>query len=187
MTVALNVKVLLKKLRRIQYVATDESWWHGSCGGLDVKDLPILSKYASVHWYCSKCEDKHLQGRSSNVWKSLNAINQQQKKTEMRKTELQIMESMKKDLLTIKLKLDNPTSTQPLENYADKVKTNRNETQTKCTTDIRSGTRQNRDPRNILLIKTNQKFRDSIEIKRAFARFHLSKQKITIGFYYSTW
>ena len=58
----------------------------------------------------------------------------------MRKTELQIMESMKKDLLTIKLKLDNPTSTQPLENYADKVKTNRNETQTKCTTDIRSGT-----------------------------------------------
>ena len=56
----------------------------------------------------------------------------------MQKTELQIMESMKKDLLTIKLKLDNPTSTQPLENYADKVKTNRNETQTKCTTDIRS-------------------------------------------------
>ena len=66
------------------------------------------------------------------------------------------MESVKKDLLTIKLKLDNPTSAQPLENYADKVKTNRNETetQTKCKTDIRSGTRQNRDPRNILLIKT---------------------------------
>ena len=101
----------------------------------------------------------------------------------MRKTELQSMESMKKDLLTIKLKLDNPTSTQPLENYADKVNTNRNETQTKCTADIRSGTRQNRDPRNILLIKTNQKFRDSIEIKS----FHLSKQKITIRFYYSTW
>ena len=161
-----------------------ESWWHGSCGGLDVRDLPILSKYASVHWYCSKCEDKHLQGRSSNVWKSLNAINQQQKKeTETRKTELQIMESMKKDLLTIKLKLDNPTSTQPLENYADKVKTNRNETQTKCTTDIRSGTRQNRDPRNILLIKTNQKFRDR---NQKSIRFQLSKQKITIRFYYST-
>ena len=94
----------------------------------------------------------------------------------MRKTELQIMESMKKDLLTIKLKLDNPTSTQPLENYADKVKTNRNETQTKCTTDIRSGTRQNRDPRNILLIKTNQKFRDSIEIKRAFASNYPNKK-----------
>ena len=51
-----------------------------SCGGLDVKGPPILSKFASVHWYCSKCVDKHLQGRSSNVWKSLNAINQQQKK-----------------------------------------------------------------------------------------------------------
>ena len=89
MTVALNVKVLLRKLKRIQYVATDVSH-----GGMD---------HASVHWYCSKCEDKHLQGRSSNVWKSLNAINQQQKKTEMRKMELQIMESMKKDLLTIKL------------------------------------------------------------------------------------
>ena len=90
----------------------------------------------------------------------------------MRKTELQVMESMKKDLLTIKLKLDNPTSTQPLENFAEKVKTNRNETQTKCTTDIRSATRQNRDPRNILLIKTNQKFRDSIDIKRAFASIY---------------
>ena len=38
------------------------------------------------------------------------------------------MESIKKDLLTIKLKLDNPASTQPHENYADKVKTNQNET-----------------------------------------------------------
>ena len=98
----------------------------------------------------------------------------------MQKTELQIMESLKKDLLTIKLKLDNPTSTQPLENYADKVKTKRNETQAKCTTDIRSGTRQNRDPRNILLIKTNQKFRDSIEIKRAFASIIQTKNYYTL-------
>ena len=96
----------------------------------------------------------------------------------MQKTELQIMDTMKKDLLTIKLKLVNPTSTQLLENYADKVKTNRNETQTKCTTDIRSGTRQNRDPRNILLIKTNQKFRDNIDIKRAFASISLNKKLI---------
>ena len=86
------------------------------------------------------------------------------------------MESNKKDLLTIKLKLVNPTSTQPLENFADNVKTNRNETQTKCTTDIRSGTRQNRDSRNILLIKTNQKFRDSIKIKRAFASIYPNKK-----------
>ena len=42
----------------------------------------------------------------------------------MQETESQIMESMKKDLLTIKLKLDNPTSTQPLENYADKESKN---------------------------------------------------------------
>ena len=63
---------------------------------------------------------------------------------------------MKKDQLTIKLKLDNPSSTQLLANYADKVKTNRNETQTKCTTDIGSGTRQNRDPRNILLIDKSE-------------------------------
>ena len=76
------------------------------------------------------------------------------------------MEAMKKDLLSIKFKLDNPTSTQPLDNYADKVKPNRNESQTKSTTDIG---RQNRDPRNILLITTNQKFRNSIEIKKAFA------------------
>ena len=166
-----------------------ESWWHGSCGGCDVKDLPILSKYAPVHWCCSKCEDKHLQGRSTKVWKPLNAINRQHKKeTENRKTKIQSMESKKKDLLTIKLKLDNPTSTQPLENYADKVKTNRNETQTKCTTrstiktkcttrsTIKSGTRQNRDPHNILLIKTNQKFRDSLEIKKAFASIDPNKK-----------
>ena len=85
------------------------------------------------------------------------------------------MESTKKDLFTIKLKLDKPTSTQPLENYAEKVKTNRNETQTKCITDVRSETRQNRDPRNILLIKTNQKLRDSIEIKKAFASIYPNK------------
>ena len=90
------------------------------------------------------------------------------------------MESMKKDLLTIELKLDNPTSTQLLENYAYKVKTNRNETQTKCTTDIRSGTRQNGDPRNILLIKTNQKFRDSIEIKKAFASIYPNKKSLYV-------
>ena len=87
---------------------------------------------------------------------------------------------MKKDILTIKLKLDNPTSTQPLENYADKVETNRNETQTKCTTDIRSGTRQNPDPRNILLIKTNQEFRDSIEIKKAFASIYPNKKLLYV-------
>ena len=86
------------------------------------------------------------------------------------------MGSMKKNLLTIKLKLDNPTSTQSFENYADKVKTNRNETQTKCTTDIRSGTRQNRDPGNKLLIKTNQKFRVSIEIKKTFASIYPNKK-----------
>ena len=95
------------------------------------------------------------------------------------------MESMKKDLLTIKLKLENPTPTQRLDIYAEKVKINRHETQTRCTTDIRSGTRQNRDPRNILLIKTNQKFRDSIEIKNRLLPF--IQIKVTIRFYYSTW
>ena len=110
----------------------------------------------------------HLQSCSCNVWKSLNAINQRKKKeTEIRKTELQIMESMKKDLLTIKLKLDNPLSTEPLENYSDEVKT-----QTESTTDIGSGKRQNRDPRNLLVIKTNEKFRDSIEIKKALASIY---------------
>ena len=83
------------------------------------------------------------------------------------------MESIKKDLLTIKLKLDNPASTQPLANYVDKVKTNRNETPTKRTTDTRS---QNRDPRNILIMKTNQKFRDSIHIKKAFASIYPNKK-----------
>ena len=86
------------------------------------------------------------------------------------------MESMKKDLLTIKLKLDNPASTQPHENYADKVKTNQNETLTKSTNDTRGGTRQNSDPRNIMLIKTNQNFRESIEITKAFASIFPNKK-----------
>ena len=111
----------------------------------------------------------------------MNAINQQQKKkeNEFRKTEIQNMEAMKKELLTINLKLDNPTSTLPLEKYADKVKANRNETQTKRTADIRSGTIQNRYPRNILLIKSNQKFRESIEIKKAFASVYPNKNYCT--------
>ena len=42
------------------------------------------------------------------------------------KREIQIMEAMNEDLLTIKLKQDKPTTTQPLENYAEKAKTNLN-------------------------------------------------------------
>ena len=49
------------------------------------------------------------------------------------------MEFLEKELLTIKLTLDQPVSTQAFQNYAVKVKTNRNETQTKSTTDTRSG------------------------------------------------
>ena len=62
-----------------------------------------------------------LQGRSSNVWKSLNATNLQQKKETEFRNEKQIKnrETMKKDLLPIKLKLDNP-ATRPIENYAVK-------------------------------------------------------------------
>ena len=40
---------------------------------------------------------------------------------------MQNMESLKTDQITIKLKLDNPASTQPLENYADRKQNNRNE------------------------------------------------------------
>ena len=83
---------------------------------------------------------------------------------------------MKKDLLVIKLKLDNPASTQHRENYAGSVKINRNETPTESTTDTTNGTRQNCDPRNILFIKINQKFRDSIEIKKAFASIYPNKK-----------
>ena len=87
-------------------------WWHGSCGGIEVKDIAILSKYEYVHWYCTKCEEKSLQGKSSKVWKALNQINQRLKKdNETQKQETQLIESMKKGLLTIKLKLDNPEQT----------------------------------------------------------------------------
>ena len=92
------------------------------------------------------------------------------------------MEFMKKEL-TIKLKLDSPGSSLPFENYADKVKSNRNKTKTKCTTDTRNRMRQNRDPRNILLIKQTQKFRDSVEIKK----YRIYEQKVTVGLYYRTW
>ena len=95
------------------------------------------------------------------------------------------MKSIKKDLLTIKLKLDNPTSTQPRENYADKVKTNRNETQTKCTIDIRSGTRQNRDPCNTLLIKQIRNSEIVSKSKKRLLPFIQTKN--TIRFYCSTW
>ena len=106
----------------------------------------------------------------------MDAIKQQQRKeTENRKNGETKYGSHEKGLLTIKLKLDNPTLLQPLENYADKVNAIRNETQTKSTTDIRRRTRQSRDPRNILLIKKNQKFRDSIEIKKRLLPFIQTK------------
>ena len=50
-----------------------------------------------------------MQDKSSKVWKALNQINQRLKKdNETQKQETQLIESMKKGLLTIKLKLDNP-------------------------------------------------------------------------------
>ena len=108
------------------------------------------------------------------------AVNQQQKKeTEIRKTEKLTMESLEKGLLTIKFKLGNSASTQPLENFAEKVKTNRNEIQTEFTSDTRSGTRQNSDRHNIMLMKTIQKFIDSIELKNAFASIYPNKKFCT--------
>ena len=77
---------------------------------------------------------------------------------------------MKKDKLKIKLKVDSPSSTQLLENYADKVKTNQNETQTENTTDARV-----EQDKTVILgtycssRQIRKKFRDSIEIKRALA------------------
>ena len=56
---------------------------------------------------------------------------------ESRKTEIQLMEFMRKNRLIIKPKLDISATTQP-DNYADEAKTNRNETQTKMT-DTRNG------------------------------------------------
>ena len=61
-----------------------------------MKDIRILSKCASVHWYCIKYEEKSLQGKSSNVWNALNQINHRQKKdNETQKQETQLMESIK--------------------------------------------------------------------------------------------
>ena len=74
-----------------------------------VKEIPKRSKYASVHWYCTNWAEKSLQGKSSHVWKALKQISQRQRNdNEIRMQEMQLIESRKKDLLTIKLKVDNP-------------------------------------------------------------------------------
>ena len=156
-----------------------EVWWHGSCGGIEVKDIPILSKYASVHWYCTKCEEKRLQGKSSNVWKALNQINHRQKKdNETRKQETQLIESMKKDLLTIKLKLDNPERT--TSSYATVAKTEPPDRMVDPKEEVGNVNKQRspRDPNKILIITCKQKFRDSIEIKRTFAKLFPLKKLI---------
>ena len=65
--------------------------------------------FASVHWYCTKCEENSLEGKSSSVWKALNQMYQRQKKdNETHKQETQLIELMKKHLLTINFKVDNP-------------------------------------------------------------------------------
>ena len=145
-------------------------------GGIEVRDIPILSKYASVHWYCTKCEEKSLQGKSSNVWKALNQINHRQKKDiETRKQETQLIESMKKDLLTIKLKLDNP---EQATSYATVAKTEPPDLKFDPKEEVGNVNKQRspRDPNKILIITGKQKFRGSIEIKRTFAKlFPLKK------------
>ena len=132
--------------------------------------------YISVHWYCTKCEDKCLQGKSSNVWKALNQTNQRQKKdNETRKQKTQLIESVKKDLLTIKLKLDSP---EQATSYATVAKTEPPDRKVDPKEEVGNVNKERspRDPNNILITTGKQKFRDSIEIKRTFTKlFPLKK------------
>ena len=48
----------------------------------------------------------------------------------------------------------------------------------KCVTDIRTGTRQLRHPRNILLMKTNRTFTHNIVIKRTLASIYPNKRLV---------
>ena len=81
--------------------------------GLEIKDLPILSKSALSHWVSLHMRRQAPLGVVHLNCKTSIAINQQQKKeTEIRTTEIQTMETMPKDLLIIKFKHHNPALTQ---------------------------------------------------------------------------
>ena len=98
------------------------------------------------------------------------------KENETRKQEMQLIESMKKDLLTIKLKLGNPEQAKAT-SYATVAKI----APLDCSFDPKdvhnvNEQRSLRDPNKILIITGKQKFRDSVEIKRTFAKlFRLNK------------
>ena len=82
---------------------------------------------------------------------------------------------MKKDLLTIKLKLDNP---EQAISYATVAKTAPPADRSVAPKEVHKVNKQRspRDPNKILIITGKQKFRDSVEIKRTFAKlFPLKK------------
>ena len=136
-----------------------------------MKDIPILSKYCTyLDIGTVPNMKKRLQGKSSNVWKALNQTNQRQKKdNETRKQETQLIESVKKDLLTIKLKLDNP---EQATSYATMAKTEPPDRKVDPKEEVGNVNKQRspRDPNKILIMTGKQKFRDSIEIKRTFTK-----------------
>ena len=82
---------------------------------------------------------------------------------------------MKKDLLTIKVKLNNP---EQAISYATMAKTAPPADRSVALKEVHNVNKQRspRDPNKILIITGKQKFRDSVEIKRTFAKlFPLKK------------
>ena len=129
--------------------------------------IPILSKKLAVHWYCPKCENNNTQRQSANILKTLKTLNQRQiTELENRKQEQEALNSMKIDILTIKSIMQQ--NMKPLHTSADKVKLARDPSPT---SNLRkSAKKSERDVNKVLIVSGNHKFKDSVEIKKAFVK-----------------
>ena len=80
-------------------------WWHGTTGGIEVKDLAILAKYSAVHWYCTNCENKCFQKQDTTILKSLVTLNQRQNaEIEISEQTTDLFTSLKNDIQSVKQK-----------------------------------------------------------------------------------
>ena len=135
-----------------------------------MKDLAILAKYSAVHWYCPKCENDTLQKQGMTIMKSLKTLNQwYNNESEIRKQETDLLMSINTDIEIIKEKTPSGNT------YAEKAKIAR-----KPSPSTRQQIPRNKekDLSTILIVSGNQKYRDSIEIKRAFSKIFPMKKLI---------
>ena len=150
-------------------------WWHGACAGIDPNDLPVLAKYTNVHWHCSQFESL---SSAKDPRMLLNLMeetkNSQTEAANERKTQTDMVSEIKQHLLEL-----NPVVAELGRkdlSFSEALKTNLSFSDKPKTTEGVDVPKK--DPNKILIASSTNRFRDSIEIKKEFARLFPLKRLV---------